>query len=532
MGQELYHLVIRCRNARIWNYQHSDCWAVIRALTAVTKRLQGKYDKYKHAAVLGDDKFDPVSLFKKLNGILDNDYYFNLIQSTIFAYLQLQGTRDPKLRAELNSKLCRVIITPDRKKQTARQFVSDLLCVLYKKVTKNHIGQIEGLFLFGKDKFLNPELHYEDWFYKNQYEKDNQHEPFKQDVPFYTSNPYIHERLLLLASTPLNHSLGKNQNRVLRLKDYPLNNNTPYVSYIAGNADWESQFQLYQETKHSIHAHPLQKHKNGKLVNNKRGGINQSHAAYKQRNLWWTRKHVLARGQASECNPLALHHGSNGLENIHNIVIKYAPHFQNQPVYWHMIPAWQIMIKFGVNYRALKSLIKDYIKKSQKYENCNFDHNELDSLLILQRDALGINKLRDLILDETNHGYLWFDKTERDEEKLFNGIKPSQCKGKISRIKQKDSEELLMTLLKFDCQTFDKTGELINWQNAICNEEFIQNVYKQTDARMNTDEIITFIKSEFICCDVRQDEKEQSMSNATQNNEIGGTFDANNSLLS
>ena len=146
LSQELYHLVIRCRG--IWNYSHSDCWAVVRGLTNVTKRLQWKYDKYKHASVLETPKGDmkllsPYELYESLD-LLTNDKTFKIIRDIILWYLQLQGTTNTLLQRQLNYKINSAKLWDDEGR-TARQIVADLLYFLYHKVTDNHSGHIESV---------------------------------------------------------------------------------------------------------------------------------------------------------------------------------------------------------------------------------------------------------------------------------------------------------------------------------------------------------------------------------------------------
>ena len=154
VSQELYHLVIRCRG--IWNYLHADCWAVKRGLTQVTKRLQYKYNKYKHACYLeGRDgtKYDPYQLVSKLSPLQD-DIQFSCIQSIILKYLKLQKTYNATLKKQLNHEIDHTKLwerndpnsnIPNR---GPRQIVADLLYALYTNVTENHLGHIESVGYF------------------------------------------------------------------------------------------------------------------------------------------------------------------------------------------------------------------------------------------------------------------------------------------------------------------------------------------------------------------------------------------------
>ena len=150
VSQELYHLVIRCRT--IWNYSHSDCWAVLRGLTNVSKRLQYKYDKFKHASVLktqdGRQKMHPYDLYLSKK-ILQNDNTFQTIKNIINWYLQLQGTTHPILQRDLNRKINESKLwDPKAPELTPRQLVADVLVDLYTHVTDNHLGHIESVKYF------------------------------------------------------------------------------------------------------------------------------------------------------------------------------------------------------------------------------------------------------------------------------------------------------------------------------------------------------------------------------------------------
>lgn len=545
VGQELYHLVIRLRQAGAWNYQHSDCWAVIRAFTAVSKRLQYKYDKLKHPSLFqinsAEERYDPYKLYEQYKQLFDDRQVFDNMKKIIFAFLRLQGTRDYKLQQELKCTIHTTkLIVNGINVEKPTKFIADLLFVLFNKVTKNHIGQIEALFLFGPSRWK--EIQMKDYFYNNEQDRANPNkDPDTIAIPFYTSNPYVHERFLTfinLYSQPSSQDSSTNHKKNLRckLEDYPLNNNTPYVSYFAATAEWETQFQLYQERSDSIHAHPKQAHPNGRVYNDKKGGISRNAATYQQRDLWWTWKHALARGQACECNPFAIHHGANSLENIHNIVLKFAPQFANQPVYWGMIPAWQVMIKFGLNYRAVKSLSKQIVEKPVKYNHESIIKNnndnddlkydltkELENLHKIQTQTLDLAPLRKYKLDpKTNHGYLFWQHTERDMKSMYKGVCPSDCKGKPSTVYQSDKESLLVAIYDMNYEYYQKTRQNIDYKQMILDKDQtqIKQLKQKIGGRMQEYEIITFIQREIIDCDFQQEESDKKFDITEEEQEL------------
>lgn len=147
LSQELYHLVIRCRG--IWSYFHSDWRAVQRGLTNVTKRLQWKYDKDKHASALrtenGHSLYDPYDLYEQLE-YLHDDSYFIIVRDIILAYMQLQNTHHPSLKRQLYHRINSQQLWDNQgKNRKPRQIVADLLCEIYDKVTDNHLGHMESV---------------------------------------------------------------------------------------------------------------------------------------------------------------------------------------------------------------------------------------------------------------------------------------------------------------------------------------------------------------------------------------------------
>lgn len=254
---------------------------------------------------------------------------------------------------------------------------------------------------------------------------------------------------------------------------------------------------IYQERDDSLHSHPQQRHSSKKLINNKRGGIAKSHAAYKQRDIWWTQKHASARAQACECNELAIKHGANNTEQAHNIFLKYSSHFQKQPVYLHMIPTWQIAITFGLNLRVIKSIRRNMKKYPRKYQEHNFDHDEFANCQRIIYETLGLNPIREK-LDDFNHAYLYFDNIDRTQQKQFKGFNPSQCKGKKSRIKFIDHEKLIRILFEADTSNWNQGKPFADLHQLMNDEKYINNIRKKLKYRMDANEIKRFIKRELL----------------------------------
>lgn len=140
--QELFHLVIRCRDAKIMNFNHSDYFAVIRGLTKYSKQLQFKYDIKTSPAFLTNKIFDPRKAIKQIK-ILQNEDALSMIKKLILCFLRLQKTYSNRLKFELLQyiKTCplRIVSKPQLK---AKQIVSNIINKLIDSVPKKHFGQV------------------------------------------------------------------------------------------------------------------------------------------------------------------------------------------------------------------------------------------------------------------------------------------------------------------------------------------------------------------------------------------------------
>ena len=145
VGQELFHLVIRCRNKRIWNYMHSDCWYVIRAFQTVATQYQHRYDIKTTPDIISDYEQTPYEVYEMCT-LLTNDRYFEYVQNVIICYLRLVGTNS---YSELSTELTQVLISErlyDKEEGLlSKAVVAKMLCWCYDHLTPRSIARFESV---------------------------------------------------------------------------------------------------------------------------------------------------------------------------------------------------------------------------------------------------------------------------------------------------------------------------------------------------------------------------------------------------
>lgn len=237
LGQELYHLVIRCNKAHIWNYHHSDCWFVIRAFQAVSKAFQQAYDIQCSPDVMSDKKGTPYYVFENCSPLNDADT-FDLIQKVIFAYCRKQGLKKLKMRQSKFVIDLELILSSDKlydeeHKLSSQGTTAKILSWCYWHLTPRSISRFESVFFVGVMRWKK--ISTMDYFYKSESDKqDINILPEKYRVPFYTTTKPLHEILLRLASSWSNYAFS--------LKKYPWIP-LPMPSCIGYVSAWESIFQ-------------------------------------------------------------------------------------------------------------------------------------------------------------------------------------------------------------------------------------------------------------------------------------------------
>ena len=147
VGQELYHLVIRCRNKRIWNYHHSDCWFVIRAFQSVAKQYQLKYDIRTTPDVITEFKSTPYKVYE-LCPLLNVSRNFVAVQRVVISYLQLNGT-NLKYNANEYHQLNQILLSDQLYDEDngllAKGVVAAMLAWCYDHLTPRSIARFESV---------------------------------------------------------------------------------------------------------------------------------------------------------------------------------------------------------------------------------------------------------------------------------------------------------------------------------------------------------------------------------------------------
>ena len=146
VGQELYHLVIRCRNKRIWNYHHSDCWLVIRAFQSVSTQYQRQYNIETTPDVITDIKSTPYDVYEHCP-LLTDDKLFSIVQNVIICYLQLKGTNIK--HTEYTAELTRVLLSDELydtdDELLAKGVVAKMLSWCFDHLTPKSIARFESV---------------------------------------------------------------------------------------------------------------------------------------------------------------------------------------------------------------------------------------------------------------------------------------------------------------------------------------------------------------------------------------------------
>lgn len=237
LGQELYHLVIRCTKAHIWNYHHSDCWFVIKAFQAVSKAYQEAYDIQVTPDVISDKKGLPYHVFDNCKP-LNDDHIFRVMCKVILAYCRKQGLRklswkDAGFITDLELILISDEIYDEKFNLSSQGTTARILDWCYKHLTKRSITRFESVFFVGVSKWKK--ISTLDFFYKSESDKNDVNIlPEKHRVPFYTTTKPLHEILLRLASSW--------SSAIFDLDNYPWNP-LPMPNCIGTISAYESIFQ-------------------------------------------------------------------------------------------------------------------------------------------------------------------------------------------------------------------------------------------------------------------------------------------------
>ena len=196
---------------------------------------------------------------------------------------------------------------------------------------------------------------------------------------------------------------------------------------------------IYQHRDCSIHSHPKLPHRNGKLYNDKSGGIVRSKKAYAVRDIQWTGKYRRANRLASEAGQTAPketgQHASNILEAEHSTMKSTFRHHHVYPVFWSFISTAQVKIIFSINVKRTRTLLKKFDIKPENFVDIHIKLiTQIDDI---HTSYLDLSKLKHKI-DEFGHCYLWWDKIDRSEQTWLKGCSCSECSKRVSKLSSTD----------------------------------------------------------------------------------------------
>jgi len=301
---------------------------------------------------------------------------------------------------------------------------------------------------------------------------------------------------------------------VYDLKSYPWSP-APTPSCIADVSLWESVFQfsvlytciflfvtvclclytynrIYQHRDCSIHSHPELPHKNGKLYNDKSGGIVRSKKAYFVRDIHWTDKYRRSNRLSSEAGQTAPkeigQHASNLLETKHSVCKSVFPQHQIYPVHWEYIPVAQIKIIFAMNIRNTSGLLKKFVKKEDNFDEVHVRlMGDIDDIHL---SYLDLSKLKHKI-DEFGHAYCWWNKIDRTLQTWFRGIEYKSCIKKVSRLLSSDYTMLFYVVYH------EMVNDDFELHKLLKNESKLSIIQSKLSYRMSIEEIKSILWKEW-----------------------------------
>lgn len=250
----------------------------------------------------------------------------------------------------------------------------------------------------------------------------------------------------------------------------------------------------------SIHCHPLLKHKNGRLYNNKCGGISRSKKAYDLRDLPWTRKWIRCVVSTSKCGEYSPRnigqHAANAVEFYHSLSIRNFGYLQYSQIHLSFIPMTQVKIIFSNLIKNTRKLIKKMRENPEKFDK--YQTEQIDKLLSLHRDYYNLRKLEDK-LDCFHHGWCYFDSIDRTEKKWLHDFDYQTCIKRISSLFSEDYTHLFWIIYNSE-QT--KYGEFDDPNFIVKNNQILNYLQISLGYRMSINEIKEFVLQEWYFGDV------------------------------
>ena len=245
----------------------------------------------------------------------------------------------------------------------------------------------------------------------------------------------------------------------------------------------------------SIHNHIHKKHANGRLYNDKCGGISRTKKSYHVRDIPWTSKWIItvhSTSAAGKYEPKNIgQHAANSVEFYHSLPIRNFNSFQYTPVHLPFIPSAQLRIIFSNHIRNTAKLLKKYNENE-----ANFKDHHISLIRQIQKihdDYLGLNKL-EYKKDRFGHGILYFPGIDRTLQEWYKGFRQEECTKRISPLFAEDFT-LLFWLIYNSEQT--KYGKFDDVSCLISDKRIIDYLYDALGHRMTEIEIKSFIIKEW-----------------------------------
>ena len=135
--QELFHIFIRIRNAKMTNYHHPDCSIIMSSFMDIVNSLKCQYDPQNSPDVL-NSKLAPYTLFEKVP-MLNDPLIFKHIKKYINLRWKLMKTTDKQLIAAIQTELRHIPIKDKQNiNNTSKQIVASIILYCVQKLTPRY----------------------------------------------------------------------------------------------------------------------------------------------------------------------------------------------------------------------------------------------------------------------------------------------------------------------------------------------------------------------------------------------------------
>ena len=240
------------------------------------------------------------------------------------------------------------------------------------------------------------------------------------------------------------------------------------------------------------------KHGDGKLYNDKSGGINRSEKAYHCRDMYWTQKHrkcIRATAAAGQLVPKQIgQHAGNGVETKHSLSTQLYKYLPRCPAYHDYIFSTQVKMICGLNMRQTQTLLKKYQETPSNFETWHIEL--IKEINQIHNDYKGLKVLSQNKLDQFGHGYLHWNEIDRTLQKWRKDFDENKCIKKVSPIQASDYTALLWTIYN---NKVTRHGDFTDPTFIINNMKTLNFLQRELGFRLTIDEIKVLIIKEW--CD-------------------------------